>query len=1205
MKGGVKQLNKMLSRFLLVTAIVFLSVSVHAVSLVSNGEVHTITQGNLEFKTDGSGLVKLYKNGNYLASFGFTLKGTVNAQQKFLNSWSTSWTWQVLSNTDSNITVLGSTTWQGLDWKQRWFFSDTEQKFVNYLTNNTGFDITNTSFYYVVRFDPANVSCLQYVDNAGIGKQYCFGEDKTITQNLGQYLNRIKFMDTMFNFQDLIDSGFEFNYLFAGQLGNVKPSLSGQGFIVGVTKNGGLFPSGASIELDPTIIDASDLKKDNYGNTIVRDSNDNIFIVHEETVSPSNTDIFVSKSTDDGETWTTFNLTNSSDFNELLPHIDINSTDGLLIEYDKIFNPLINVQIFVTTCSAGGCDEASDFLTDFNVSGCGAGTNCRNGDVTFDQNDFAHIIYSKAAATIQYRRNTSYVGALGNWGAEEQVLNAGGGEFLGREGTGVIVAKNGSDNKLVFAQTNSEELEIGYFNGTVWASFILGTGAVSQPASGFAGYDGNFYLVYTKNAGASSKTIHFTQCIVTSDCSSSGNFSTDLNITNRGLDMSLVSMFQSSDLNIHVLASPLVDAIDVNIQHFVRLPNNVWTTSDIGDGNLLVSDANRTYNPLLANKDYVGSFTDGTSFPVSVTKLLYTYFTSNNSTGDPSTLVFDSNVITDINGIIASFTVSPSTNLALDPENGITNVTADFNSTSKELGILDVNYLWQRDSVEISTDQNISMDFNGSNNDFNISLIVNGNDGTTHFTSQSDQNILLRQSAQGIDINFSFNAEATLADVNFGVTADGNTDTINFAVWGFPNDNNLLGLVVNQQYRVGDSKQVCVVVNTTGDINKLRCEDFFITRIITKIPKNITNLSLITPFDASIDSTPPQSFTNSSEDGNFWFFYQGLDSNSHNLIVDANVSFFLSTYFIGLNGVDLNQTIQPYMVPATEGINVIITAKDSLTNDTVKGVIAAFNRTVSTDGDVLVVAGTTDDLGRISLPFIAGIDHNFTLQFPFGTIIRTGTYIPQTIDATNGIAISVASTSLFDVNAIGVTDINYLQSQVTPQSPIDLNTIITSTRTIAAVTITVDHNGVQLATDSNSNCPTTCQFNFTIEVGGLDETFPLIETVDINYADGGTFQSTKAITISRQPFDLFNSFTTAKTEDLGDIGGTMFLSAVIIAILLGIVHFSFPSVDNSPTFVLAATILLFLSFVGWVDGVTWVVATIGAGAVYFMRRVDK
>lgn len=555
-----------------------------------------------------------------------------------------------------------------------------------------------------------------------------------------------------------------------------------------------------------------------------------------------------------------------------------------------------------------------------------------------------------------------------------------------------------------------------------------------------------------------------------------------------------------------------------------------------------------------------------------------------------------------VSSVSADFDASPAAPYVLDPDGGITSITIDFNDTSTYLfGDTFASATWDENSTEFSTDQNSSRTFT-TIGDFNITQIVTSTDGNV---SQQEKTISILQAGQTIDINFVFNAEPTLADVNFGVTVDGNAEKINFAVWGFPNDNNLSGLVVNQQYRLGDNRQVCVVVNTTGDVNKLHCENFFTTRVITKIPKDITNLSLITPFDASIDSVPPQSFSGLSVDGNFWFFYQGLDSNTHNLIVDANVTFFLSTYFIGLNGVDLNQTIQPYMVPATDGINVIITAKDSLTNNTVQGVVAAFNRIVSTDGDVLAISGVTDDLGRISLPFIAGIDHNFTIQFPFGTILRTGTYIPQTIDATDGIGISVASTSVFDTNAIGVTDVNFLQSQVTPASPIDLNAIVTSSRTMSAVTYTVDHNGVQLFTDTNSNCPTTCQFNRSQDVAGLDEKFPLIEIIDVNYTDGGSFRITKAVTISRTPFGLFESFTTVKTSDLGDIGGTMFLSAIIIAILLGIVHFTFPSIDNSPTFVLAATILLFLSFVGWVDGVTWVIATIGAGAVYFMRKVDK
>lgn len=249
-------MNRIHAFLLLIAIVVLLSVSVQALSLESNGSVHTVTQGAMEFKTNSNGLVDIQRNGKNLAELGFTLKGTVNAQQRFLNSWSTDWTWIVLSNTDSNVSLLGSTNWQGLEWVQRWDFTKTDQKFSHALTNNTGFNVTNTSFYYVTRFNSANVECLKYLNHQGQGREFCFEQDFSTTQDLEQYLKRIEFGKTYFNFQDLTDSGFQFNYLFAGQLNNAHPSLIGNGFIVGVTKNNGFFPNGSRIVLDPSIIDS-------------------------------------------------------------------------------------------------------------------------------------------------------------------------------------------------------------------------------------------------------------------------------------------------------------------------------------------------------------------------------------------------------------------------------------------------------------------------------------------------------------------------------------------------------------------------------------------------------------------------------------------------------------------------------------------------------------------------------------------------------------------------------------------------------------------------------------------------------------------------------------------------------------------------------------------------------------------------------------
>ncbi len=1205
----------MLFSLLCLVNLVFLSVSVSAVSLDSVGEIHTITQGNLKFETDGHGRVDVYRSGIHVGEFAFSLKGTINGTTRFLNSWDTDWTWQVLSNTDSNVTVLGSTVWQGLIWEQYWFFSEDEQKFAHFVENQTGFDSTDTSLYFVVNTDNVNVECLHYIDNQGMGQDFCFEQDIEITQNLEQYLKRIDFVDTLFDFQDLIDSGFEFNYLFAGFLNNANSNLPNtNGFVVGVTKNNGLFPNGSRVILDPSIIDASPLDKTNYGNLIARDSDGNIWIAFQKTVSASNTDVFVSKSTDDGLTFTSFNLTNTTDRNESLPHIDVNSTDGIIISYDVNNTAGGGVpDMFITSCSTGGCDASAEFLDDVNVSACGSDI-CSNSNMVVDVNDFTHVTYAKDQTTFAYRRNTGFVGSA--FSSEDTVAMS---QVLAEDGTGVVVAKNGSNKKLGFANGSNAQVNVFYFDGTTWqANLILNSttnDGVFQPVTAFAGYDGNFYVAYTQANGdngvdgGTPKNIHFRQCDIDANCAVIGNWSADLNVTTSPLQNdSFVSIFQDSDLNIHFLSSARVADADANIHHYIRLPNGVITS--VPDANLLFSDGNRTYNPLLRNRDYFGSFTDGTSFPAGNRDLDYVFLTATNTTGDPSTLIFDNNSLGDINGMTASFTSTPASPYVLDPENNITNINVDFNSTTALVGIIDVNFEWFVDGTSVSADQNYNRDFNGSDADFNISLVANGNDGTTHFTSQSDQNVLLRTAAQNLDINFLFNPEGTLADVNFGVTASGATDTINFAVWGFPNDNNLSGLVVNQQYRVGDNRQVCVVVNSTGDVNKLHCENFLTTRVIAKIPLDITNLNELTPFTVSINTVPSQSFTDVSADQNFWFFSQGADVNTFNMVTDANVDFQVSNNLILLNSVDLNQTIQPYMSPvAVGGIRVIFTAKDSITDDIIPSLIIFFSRTVTGVRNTLVQSGVTDSFGRISLSFIPNIDHNFTAEFPVGTIIKTGIYVPEAIDATNGVQLlSPSGAVITDANTIGSIDVNFLQVNATVKSDgqVDLNQVVTTDRNITSITITVDHNSVNLFTDTNTvGVSNGGLFSQSIDVNGLSRLIPLIVTVSGIFTDGNTFTSSRGITIVDTP-GLTESLVAARSE-LGDTPGTMILLAFITATLLGFYHVLYPSPtgDTSSSFILVAVIFSLAAVVGWVDGLSWIFATIASGAVYFLQRVNK
>ncbi len=1078
----------------IILAIVLFSLQASAVSLSSNGEVHTVTQGNLEFKTDGNGLVNLYKNGNYLARFGFTLKGTVNAQQKFLNSWETDWTWQVLSNTDSNVTVLGSTNWQGLDWKQRWFWSETEQKFTNYLTNNTGFDVTNTSFYYVVRLDAGNVECLHYVDNDEQGNKFCFEQDVTKTQNLEQYLKRINFVDTTFNFQDLIDSGFEFNYLFAGQLNNVNSSLFGNGFVIGVTKNGGLFPNGASVELDPSVIDTTALSLTNYGNVIVKDSSGNIFTVQEVVVN-SSTDIFVSKSTDNGTTFTSFNLTNSPDVNESFPHIDVNSTDGLIIQFDG------NNQntIFVTTCSTGGCDSNSEFLDKLDVSACGA-TNCNFGSLDVDQNDVSQIVYVKGA-TGAYRRNTGYVGSA--WGAEENT-NVGTGVPV--VATGIVSAKNGSDLRLAFANPNGSQFTVSYFDGATWsANLLLGNPNILTPASCFAGYDGNFYCAYAQRQGAAPApaNIHLTQCVETNDCSLIGNW-TDVNVTESpNQNDSFVSMFQASDLNIHLLTSTRLSAADVNIHHYIRLPNGTFITSTIADGNLLFSDANRTYNPILRNRDYAGSALDGfTSFPVGNLTLDYVFLTSNVSTGDPSTLVFDSNLLGIVNGIKASITTKPASPITLDTENGITNVQTDFNSTTEFFGpITDINFLWQVDGEEISTDQNTVRDFNGSNNDFNVSLIVQGRiTGGDTFTSQQDQNILLRNTLQGVDFNFTNNAFTNNVDVNFRVFADG---TINFAVWGGTDfDTNSSGVNINKIFDQNKITQVCVIVNGTGDINKLLCKDYVVARWLVSPAIDEESGASLTPTITNYNN-PNQTYTHSADINVFTFYGPEInyDTNAA-FLIDFNTSYFTRNYFFDL---DKNITfflLQPRLPLVANSIQSTLFTIDNFTRDTVPEIVIQAIRTIAGE-EVIVESTISDSTGTATMSFVANLDYTLRFLDADGTILSEGPLGPK-------------STVLYAF--IGTAEINFV---LTPVGELVIQWIPSTSSIDANTDFTVRFNQIINQVDLNIT-------KLTVRISQGDTNF-FVQDFNFTGIDTNIFQDVNVLDANEFSFMIVS--ITAQTPD--------------------------------------------------------------------------
>jgi hypothetical protein len=1055
--------------------------------------------------------------------------------------------------------------------------------------------------YFIGNVDNTNVECLHYTDDEGAIQEYCFEQDIEITQNLGQYLAEINFVSTVFGFQDLIDSGFTFDYLFAGWLNNANANLPNtNGFVIGVTKNNGLFPNGARVILDPTVVDVSQTGITNYGNPIIKDSDGNLWVVYEAVAAPTNTDIFVAKSTDNGATFSTFNLTSTADFNESQPHIDVNSTDGIIIQYDKASGAAATTDIFITTCSSGGCDAAAEFLSDINVSACGIALECSNGNLDVDQNDFSHISYAKQNFA-RYRRNTGFVG--GTWSAEEDT-NAN--TETVNISTQIVVAKNGSDKRLAVSTANGAQISIGFFDGTTWGAINLFVNPqVNTPPSAFGGYDGNFYIAYAQGSEAENappKNVHLTFCSQDTNCAAIGNW-TDLNVTESpNQNDYFVSMFQANDLNVHILSSARVNDADANIHHYVMLPDGTITSSSIADGNLLFSDSNQTYNPLFRNRDYLGSAVDVlTNPPIGNSSLDYIFLTAIDSTGDPSTVVFDSNALANINGITSRFTVVPASPFTLNAEQGVTNVNVDFNSTSIEFGILDANYSWVVDGTEESTDQNFNRDFNGSDTDFNISLIVNGNDGTTHFTSQSDQNVLVRNVGQYLDINVTFNVFSSNADVNYGVTSSNPIDAVS---WGGTDiDFNRSGLQFRFDYNAEGLKQVCAVV-TSSDVNNIVCEVFRVTRALVKRPLDEeTPATVLTNFSVTVDGTAPQNYAEQENDLNVFVFDQN-ESQYININVDFNTSYFPRNYGIFTTNNTLFFEIQPYLALVANSIQVNWITQDVLSNSSLSNIKITSQRSISS---VLteVESPFTDITGLATLTFIPQVPYTLTFDLN-GVVLGIGTYIPASSDTEKKAFLDVTDIntgtfiqSALDVNLTPAGGVIVLPSDFnSTQITQDINVL---DGTLESLRILVTHGSFTLS-DTNHSAEGT--FTQTLELGGRDLNTSVVVQVTA-VISGQNYLVRKTYTL-RTGDGLEQIATTAKDQDIG-FTGAVIISVLITTIFVGAAIRTMKSEnqDNSNLSFFAIPILMFFAFIGWVPWIPIIFGSAGAMILYFSRRASS
>ncbi len=638
---------------------------------------------------------------------------------------------------------------------------------------------------------------------------------------------------------------------------------------------------------------------------------------------------------------------------------------------------------------------------------------------------------------------------------------------------------------------------------------------------------------------------------------------------------------------------------------------NGLCNTDTGLGYRIFNDLNKS----VSGKRFIAdnnSVLDTTKFSVTTSSdenglIDIAYLASDSTLGTASLEYFQIFGDSNISILTASFTTSPSTPFVLTPT--ISNVAVDLNSTTLFFPsgrIVDINYLWQIDGEEISTDQNLVRDFNGADADFNISLIVSGNDNIDTFTSQSDQNVSIVNVLQTFDINFGLNVFTNNADINIGGTFGGGTTLINFIVWGGTDlDENRSGLQFSIDYNAGGIKQICGVFNTSGDINTVFCESFNITEVLVKIPLDEeVPATTLTTFTIAVDGTAPQNYSTQSADLNVFAFDQNTNQYI-NINVDFNASYFPRNYgiFTGQPN-NLFFTIQPYLALVANSIQVNWITQDVLANSSLSNIKIRSQRSIAS---ILteVESPFTDITGLATLTFIPQITYTLTFDLN-GVTLGSGVYIPASSDTQKKAFLDVTdiNTGTFIQSAL---DVNFTPGGGVIVLPSDFNaTTITQDINVfdgnlSSLRILVTHGSATLS-DTNHTAPGT--FTQTLALSGRDlNTLVIVRITAV--ISGQSFFIEKVYGLRTTP-GLTERFTTSKDQDIGHTGATLLaviLTAVAIGGLIGLNRTE--NQDNSSLSLLAIPILMFFAFLNWVSWIPIIFGSAAAIILFFSSRASK
>lgn len=215
------------------------------------------TWRNFDFTHNDKGDVDIFIE-RQKTTMMFAITGNASGQPFVTTSRDFSWNWNVETedlNLFDRITHRYTLTGKNrgdLNMTQSWFFYENNYPKVTYTVNNNLTEITDTTFWFVYVL---NVNDLVEFDEI---KRLVNNNSFVRLNNINDREKILNFHDTIgIDWSDLNATGFETTDILLGK-GDIigKPDLIVAAF--GVTKNNGVFPLGATVELDPTIFNTTD-----------------------------------------------------------------------------------------------------------------------------------------------------------------------------------------------------------------------------------------------------------------------------------------------------------------------------------------------------------------------------------------------------------------------------------------------------------------------------------------------------------------------------------------------------------------------------------------------------------------------------------------------------------------------------------------------------------------------------------------------------------------------------------------------------------------------------------------------------------------------------------------------------------------------------------------------------------------------------------